>query len=61
MGGPDPGVPALPAPWLTPELIERLRRMAAADGRSVAQVVCDAVTNEWIRWGTRRKLKREEW
>lgn len=61
MGGTHPGVPALPAPLLTPELLERLRRMAEGDGRSVAQVLGDAVTNEWLKWGTRRRLKPGEW
>lgn len=61
MGGADPGVPALPEPLLTPELRERIRRMAEAEGKSMAQIMCLCVTNEWLRWGGRRGLKPGEW
>lgn len=61
MGGPDKGVPALPPALLSPELLERLHRMAAADGLTLAQVLEDAVQIAWVRWGCRRKLKPEEW
>ena len=46
---------------LTPELLERIKRIAAAQKRPMANVLCDAVTEYWIRFATRNKLKQEEW
>ena len=45
---------------LTPELAERVRRMAAADKRTPDQVLCDAVQEYWVRWACRKQLKPEE-
>lgn len=61
MGGAHPGVPPLPAPLLTPELRERLQRMAVARGVAPHQVLEEAITNEWLRYGARRRLKPGEW
>ena len=46
---------------LTPELLERIRRIAAAQKRTLAQVLCDAVQEYWIRFAARERLKQEEW
>jgi hypothetical protein len=49
------------APGLTPEHLERLRRIAKNDKRSIEQVLWDAVNEYWLRWGSKQKLKPEEW
>lgn len=46
---------------LTPELLERLRRIAKAENRTVAQVLCDAVEVHWVRFAGRNRLSPEEW
>jgi hypothetical protein len=46
---------------LTPELLERLKRIAAAQKRTPMQVLCDAVQEYWVRFATRNRLKQEEW
>jgi predicted transcriptional regulator len=46
---------------LTPELLERLRRIAKATKRSVRAVLCDAVQEYWVRFACRNRLKQEEW
>jgi predicted transcriptional regulator len=46
---------------LTPELLERLNRIAKAERRTVAAVLIDAVQQYWVRFATRHKLKQEEW
>jgi predicted transcriptional regulator len=46
---------------LSPELLERIKRIATAQKRSLADVLHDAVTEYWIRFATRNKLKQEEW
>lgn len=61
MGGAHPGNPPLPAPLLTPELLDRLQRMAGGRGLTVHQVLCEAITNEWLRFGCRQRLKPGEW
>ena len=47
------------APGLTPELLERLRRIAKAQNRSLAQVLCDAVQEYWVRFATRNMVRSE--
>lgn len=46
---------------LTPELRERLERIAAAEKKTLKQVLCAAVQEYWVRFATRNKLKQEEW
>jgi hypothetical protein len=46
---------------LTPELLERIRRIATAQKRSLADVLHDAVTEYWVRYATRERLKPEQW
>lgn len=46
---------------LTPELLERLKRVANAENRTLAEVLCDAVQEYWVRWACRKRLKQEEW
>lgn len=49
------------APGLTPELLERLQRIAKAEGKTLAQVLNDAVQIHWVRFAARNKIKAEEW
>jgi len=49
------------APGLTPEMLDRIRRIAKTQNRSLAQVLSDAVQEYWIRFATRERLKPEEW
>lgn len=49
------------APGLTPELLERLRRIAKAEGKTLAQVLDEAVQIHWVRFAARERLKPEEW
>jgi len=46
---------------LTPELLERVRRIAKHDGIPAANVLYNALQEYWVRWATRKRLKREEW
>lgn len=46
---------------LTPEHLERLKRIAAKQKRTLAQVLSDAVQEYWVRFACREKLKPEEW
>lgn len=46
---------------LTPEAMERIRRIAKATGRTPAQVLADAVLEYWVRYATRERLTKEEW
>lgn len=46
---------------LTPELYERARRLAEAEGISVEQAVADAIGVAWVRYAGKRKLKPEAW
>ena len=46
---------------LSPELLDRLKRIAKAQARTPEQVLSDAVLEYWIRFATRNKLKQEEW
>jgi predicted transcriptional regulator len=46
---------------LTPELLDRLKRIAAAQRKTLAQVLSDAVQEYWVRYATRNRLKPEEW
>lgn len=46
---------------LTPELLDRLKRMAKAQEKTLGQVLCDAVQEYWVRFATRNRLKPEEW
>lgn len=46
---------------LTPELLERLNRIATAEKKTLKQVLCDAVQEYWIRYATRNRLNQGEW
>jgi hypothetical protein len=46
---------------LTPELLDRVKRIAAAQKRSLADVLCDAVQEYWTRFAARQRLKGESW
>ena len=48
-------------PRLTPELRERLRRMALKQSKPVDTVLCDAVQDYWVRFATRNRLPPSEW
>lgn len=49
------------APGLTPELLARLQRIAKAEGKTLAQVLDDAVQEYWVRFAARKSMKGEEW
>lgn len=46
---------------LAPELAERVRRLAKAQGISEEQVVADAVGIAWVRFACRERMKPEAW
>lgn len=46
---------------LTPEHLERLKRIAAKQNRTIAQVLHDAVQEYWVRFACRERLKPGEW
>jgi hypothetical protein len=46
---------------LTPEHLERLKRVAKKQNRTLAQVLADAVQEYWVRFATRERLKPEDW
>jgi hypothetical protein len=46
---------------LTPELLDRLRRVAKATKQSMRAVLCDAVQRHWVGFAARTGLKPEEW
>lgn len=46
---------------LTPELLERAKRIAEAEKKPLKQVLCDAVQEYWIRYATRNRLNQGEW
>jgi hypothetical protein len=46
---------------LTPEHLERIKRIAAARKQTPEQVLADAVTEYWIRYATRERLPQKEW
>jgi hypothetical protein len=46
---------------LTPEHLERLRRISLKEKRPIAQVLSDAVLEYWVRFAGRNGLKPEEW
>ena len=46
---------------LTPELLDRLKRIAESETKSLKSVLCAAVQEYWVRHATRNKLKQEEW
>jgi len=48
-------------PRLTPEHLERLRRISAKERRPIAQVLSDAVQEYWVRFAGKHGLKAEEW
>lgn len=39
---------------LTPEQFERAKRISAVEGRTVEQVIADALTILWVRHATKR-------
>lgn len=46
---------------LTPELSARMHRIAAAQNKSVAEVIGDALLEYWVRFATRARLTPREW
>lgn len=46
---------------LTPELLDRVRRMSNATQQSPGAVLCDAVQRLWVGFAARTGLKAEEW
>lgn len=46
---------------LTPELLERIRRIAKAQNKTLTQVLCDAVQEYWVRYATRERLPGDQW
>lgn len=46
---------------LTPEHLERIKRIAAARKQTPEQVLADAVTEYWVRYATRERLPQKEW
>lgn len=56
MGGAGAGVSLL-----SPELTERVERIAAAQSKSAAEVIGDAVLEYWVRYAARAKLKPGQW
>lgn len=48
-------------PRLTPEHLERIRRIAVATGRTEEQVLADAVTEFWVRFACRGQLGPGQW
>ena len=40
---------------LTPELLDRAKRIAEAQKKTLKQVLCDAVQEYWIRYATRNR------
>lgn len=46
---------------LTPEHLERIKRIAQATKRTPEQVLADAVLEYWIRFACNAGLKQGEW
>ena len=46
---------------LSPELSARVERIAAAQKKSVPEVIEDAVTAHWVGFATRSKLAQRDW
>lgn len=46
---------------LTPELRERLARIAAAEKKLLEQVLNDAVQSYWVAFATRNRTNPGEW
>lgn len=46
---------------LTPEHLERIKRIAQATKRTPEQVLADAVLEYWIRFACNAGLKQDEW
>lgn len=46
---------------LTPELLERIKRIAKAQNKSLAQVLADAVHEYWVRFAARERLPADRW
>ncbi len=46
---------------LTPEHLERIKRIAAARKQTPEQVLADAVMEYWVRYATRERLAPKEW
>lgn len=46
---------------LTPEHLERIKRIAKAQGKTPEQVLADAVSAYWVRFACNQHLKPEEW
>lgn len=58
---PKSGTAPLRLVALTPELWERVRRIAEDQKIPMDQVVADAVGVYWVRYGCRKKLRPEAW
>jgi hypothetical protein len=46
---------------LTPEHLDRIRRIAKARGQTPAQVLSDAITILWVRFAAEQRLKPKDW
>ena len=46
---------------LTPELAERVVRMARDEKRDAEQVISDALLAAWVRFATRHGIKGDQW
>lgn len=58
---PAPSVAGDESFGLTPELLDRLRRISTATKQSPGAVLCDAVQRLWVGFAARTGLKAEEW
>jgi hypothetical protein len=45
---------------LTPEHAELARRIAEVEGKTIEQVVADALTILWVRHATKRRLRHDD-
>lgn len=46
---------------LTPSLLERLKRIAKAENKTVDKVLYEAVLEYWVRFAARNRLPQKEW
>lgn len=46
---------------LSPEHVERLRRIGVVEGKTPSQVLADAVGEYWVRFACRQRFTPEAW
>lgn len=46
---------------LSPEHSARLGRIAAAEGKTVSEVIDDIIQVAWVRWALERRLPPGDW